>query len=282
MKANTNRLVGLLGSPVAHSLSPAMHNAAMIHMDIDMHYMAFDVKVEKLVSALEGMASLGAVGTNITVPHKEGAFRWVDELTPSAEKAGAVNTVLFREGKTIGHNTDITGVREVLSRFRPEGKRAMVLGAGGAARGVVCALGEEGFSPIILANRTLSRACSLKEDLLPLMGNTEMEIIPWGAVPEGEIDILVNATSLGLEDNTWPGPFLEDILAAAGRGKVLDMVYSREGRTPLVAAASERGIPAVGGEEVLLFQGVAAFELFTGRAAPVEVMRNALVQRERN
>lgn len=280
MRANTDRLVGLLGDPVNHSLSPAMHNAAMTHLGLDMHYMAFEVSENNLVSALEGMASLGAVGTNITVPHKEGAFKWVDDHASSAKKAGAVNTVIFDNGKGIGHNTDITGVRTVLSDLQPACGKALVLGAGGAARGVVCALAEEGFSSIILMNRTLSRAESLKEDLSPFLVNTEITIVPWEKVPEGDMDILVNATSLGLECRSWPSLFLEELLAVVRSGKVLDMVYSREGKTPLVALACEQGIPAVGGEEVLLFQGVAAFELFTRRQAPVEIMREALTSGE--
>lgn len=278
MISGTTRLAGLLGDPVEHSLSPVMHNSAMKHLDLDMRYMAFHVSPQKLETALQGMSSLGMIGTNVTVPHKEAAFRWVDELAPSAEMSGAVNTVIFGNHETTGHNTDIGGVKQALASLRTPSDKALVLGAGGAARGVLCALAESGLSTLYLSNRTISRAETLKKDLLRFMGSTSIEVVQRSELSGLKVDLLVNATSMGLEASPWLEADMEDLLSIVHGGKVLDMVYRREGKTDLVAGALKKGIPALGGEEVLLYQGVEAFELFTGVSAPVEIMREALRQ----
>lgn len=276
MIRGTTHLVGLLGHPVGHSLSPAMHNSAMEYLGIDMCYVAFDVDPADLERALDGLRSINAVGTNITIPHKEAAFRWVDELDPAAEKSGAVNTVVFGRNGSKGYNTDIIGVRRTLSGLAPARGKAMVLGAGGAARGVLCALLEEGFESIFIANRTRSKAEALAEELSSSAKRPVVEILPWGTFPDGGTDLLVNATSLGLGGNSWPKDILGRAVMSSSEGKIIDMVYSPDGRTPLTSEASDRGIPSSGGEEVLLGQGIAAFELFTGRDAPLDVMRRAL------
>lgn len=278
MITGTTRLAGLLGDPVEHSLSPVMHNSAMKHQGLDMRYMAFHVSPQKLEIALMGMSSMGMIGTNVTVPHKEAAFRWVDELAPSAEMSGAVNTVIFGNHGTTGHNTDIDGVKQALASLGIPSEKALVLGAGGAARGVLCALAENDLSTLYLMNRTISRAETLKKDLLPFMGNTHIEVVQRSELSGLNVDLLVNATSMGLEGSPWSETDMEDLLSTVHRGKVLDMVYSRDGKTALVAGALKKGIPAIGGEEVLLYQGVEAFELFTGVSAPVEIMREALRQ----
>lgn len=278
MISGTTRLAGLLGDPVEHSLSPVMHNSAMNHLGLDMRYMAFHVSPQKLETALQGMSSLGMIGTNVTVPHKEAAFRWVDELAPSAEMSGAVNTVIFGNHETTGHNTDIGGVKQALASLRTPSDKALVLGAGGAARGVLCALAESGLSTLYLSNRTISRAETLKKDLLRFMGSTSIEVVQRSELSGLKVDLLVNATSMGLEASPWLEADMEDLLSIVHGGKVLDMVYRREGKTDLVAGALKKGIPALGGEEVLLYQGVEAFELFTGVSAPVEIMREALRQ----
>lgn len=277
MTGASTGLVCLLGNPVKHSLSPAMHNAAFRHLGMDMNYMAFQVEPEGLIRALEGLKALGCRGANVTIPYKEEIFALADWLDPSARELGAVNTLVFRGGAICGYNTDVAGVEQVIRLLAPEGKAALLLGAGGAARAAALVLARRGFAPLTITNRTRSRAERLAADLEAIIGRSVAQVLPWGEVPERDPDIMVNATSLGLDANPWPEELLQEYLASAARGKVLDLVYSPTGETGLVAAARSRGMEAQGGEGVLLYQGAEAFRLFTGREAPVEVMGAALM-----
>jgi shikimate dehydrogenase len=270
------RLVALLGNPVGHSLSPVMHNAAFKETGLDMRYLAFEVNPGDLGKALEGLKCLGAVGANITVPFKERALLYMDRLAPEADAVGAVNTVVFEGKHAFGHNTDIDGVRETLRLFRVSRKSALLLGAGGAARAAACALGKEGWDPIWVSNRHHKRAEQLADDLARICRTPFAGAIPWGERPPEPCPLVVNATSLGLGEAEWPeglpGKFLSDGTVEG----VLDLVYTPGAVTPLVEAAVKRGIPAVGGEEVLLRQGASAFSLFTGMEAPVDRMRSSM------
>ena len=273
------RLIGLLGDPVAHTLSPVMQNAAIMALGADYRYLAFQVDAENFETAMAGLAALGAVGTNITVPHKERAFRWVGSLDPSAARTGAVNTVLFGKNGATGYNTDVSGVRTALSALSPRRNSALVLGAGGAARAAVCALQDEGFLHIALSNRTRERAEKLRSELFPANPEARTptcEVVSWGEAPAFTPDLLVNTTSLGLHDSPWPEKLLENIVSLVKNGAILDLVYARGKESPLCELAKRSGIPALSGQEVLLHQGTAAFKLFTGIAAPVEIMREAL------
>lgn len=270
------KLVALLGDPVGHSLSPIMHNAAFRHEGLDMTYMAFRVTREDLNTALDGLSVLGAVGTNITVPHKEGAFRWVRRLDGSAAGSGAVNTILFREGDPIGFNTDIYGVKMALQDLSASPGKAMILGAGGAARGVLKALLEGGFKEVLISNRTEEKSLALVREFREVSGGAVFSVIPWDEDPSCRPDLLVNATSLGLDSNPFDPLLMERIMKWISGGALLDMVYDPQGETALVSSARKRGIRSIGGERVLLYQGVSAYEIFTGREAPVEVMRKAM------
>lgn len=275
---NIERLVGLLGDPVAHTLSPAMQNAAFQSLDICCRYLAFRVRAEDFERAIEGLAALGAVGTNITVPHKERAFRWARRLAPSATRTGAVNTVLFSEEGGIGYNTDVAGIRTTLSALSPRRNNALVLGAGGAARAAVCALQDEGFTHIGIMNRTRTRAETLRTQLFAAnsIKLPTCETLSFEETPSFTPDLLVNATSLGMRDAPWPKALLDTVISLAKGGAVLDLVYAHGHETPLCDRAHHSGIKAVSGQEALLHQGTEAFKLFTGMAAPVEIMRTAL------
>ena len=273
------RLVGLLGDPVAHTLSPAMHNAAFAALGIRFRYIAFRVEGAGFERAMEGLEALGSAGTNITIPHKERAFRWVRNLDPSAARTGAVNTVVFDENGSTGYNTDLAGARAAIGKLAPRTGTALVLGAGGAARAVICALLDEGFERVMLSNRSSERAGRLLEDVAaadPDFGSASVEVIPWGEEPPVPLDLLVNATSLGLGGSPWPDGTLDRVLPLAREGAILDLVYSGDGDTPLCAAAKSLGIPSASGLEMLLQQGAAALTLFTGMPAPVGAMRAAL------
>ncbi len=275
---NIERLVGLLGDPVSHTLSPAMQNAAFQALDTGCRYLAFPVRAEDFERAMEGLAALGAVGTNITVPHKERAFRWVRRLDPSAARTGAVNTVLFSEEGGTGYNTDVAGIRTALAPLSPRRNNALVLGAGGAARAAVCALQDEGFAHIGIMNRTRERAETLRTQLFTVNSSKlpKCEILSFEGTPSFIPDLLVNTTSLGMHDTPWPKDLLDTVISLAKGGAVLDLVYAHGRETPLCDRAHRSGIKAVSGQEVLLHQGTAAFKLFTGMAAPVEIMRAAL------
>ena len=275
-------LIGLLGDPVAHSLSPAMHNAAFAALGVHSRYMAFQVDSEEFDRAMDGMQAIGARGANITVPHKERAFRWVRRLDPSAARTGAVNTVLFSCKGSTGYNTDVAGARAAIAALEPRRGMALLLGAGGAARAVVCALLDEGFEHVVLSNRSRERAERLIDDLTSVdesARRAKLELLPWGEPPYAPPDLTVNATSLGLDRSPWPDGFLKRVVLSSGSGSILDLVYSRDGDTPLCNLAKKAGIPSASGLEMLLHQGAAAFTIFTGLPAPVEVMRNALQSR---
>lgn len=257
----TTRAAFLLGHPVAHSKSPAMQNAAFAAAGIDACYLALDVAPAGLAAALAGLRATNALGCNLTIPHKEAALAVMDELDASARDAGAVNTVVFRDGRAIGHNTDGAGAVDALRErgVKLPGSRVLILGAGGAARGVAHALRPAG-ADVTLTNRTPARAAELG-----------FPTIPWERTPDvmRNVDLLVNATSLGLRGERVPAP-LERMLPGAA---VLDCVY---GETALIREARERNLFAIPGEVMLLHQGARAFALWTGKSAPVHIMKSAL------
>lgn len=258
------RLCGLIGWPVAHSLSPPMHEAAYAALGLDLRYLAFAVEPARLPEAVAGAAALGALGLNVTVPHKEAVLRLCvpDE---QAARVGAVNTLVFaKEGPPRGLNTDVHGVRMLLAEAGIEaaGRQALVLGAGGAARAVLFALTSAGAA-VTVASRS-GRA-------LPLPGLAPPAALGWEAIAAHlpRFDLLIDATGRSLQ----PLPPL-DLSPLPRSAAVIDLVVRET--TPLLAAARAAGLRAVSGEAMLLHQGAQALEAWTGRPAPLAVMRAAL------
>jgi shikimate dehydrogenase len=270
------KLVALLGDPVEHSLSPTMHNAAFSKMGLNMAYLAFKVKKEDMKGALEGLKSLGAIGCNITVPHKETALTLLDEATSEAKALGAVNTVLFKDGKALGYNTDVIAIEEILDSLISEDKEAFLLGAGGAAKASAYALGKRGFKRVWITNRMENRGKTLVEKMNELFPERPFQFLPWGDLPVSSGGLLINATSLGMSSVPWPKGLLERFLDSWDVKGVLDIVYLPGGTTQLIEEAKRRNLKHVPGEEVLLRQGVWAFRLFTGINPEVCAMRSAL------
>ena len=267
------RLCGLIGHPIIHSVSPQMHNAAFKFLKLSYIYLAFDVLDEKLGEAVRGLASLGARGFNVTIPHKVSVIRFLDYLDSSAEKAGAVNTVVIREGELVGYNTDVNGVREVLKRTGGiEGERALIIGAGGAARAVGVALIECGFRDILIANRTPERGRELAERLRELGANSGYIEFRKLESYIGETRLIVNTTPIGMWPNIDESPVREEKINE--KMVVLDLVYN-PAETRLLKEARLRGAVTLSGLEVLVEQGAAAFKLWTGVEAPREVMMKA-------
>jgi shikimate dehydrogenase len=260
---------GLIGNPVGHSLSPPMHEAAYEALGLDARYVTFEPSPERLGAALDGAAALGVAGLNVTIPFKRDVLELVDP-EPLAARIGAVNTVDFSTSPPTGHNTDAAGVVRALARHdvAVSGADAVVVGAGGAGRATAFALADAGAT-VHVANRTASRATDLAAALdapdATAGGLDSLE----DAVPDA--DLLVNATSVGMEAEETPVPaaLLHADLA------VLDAVYAPL-RTRLLRDAEAAGATTVDGAWMLLFQGVEAFERWTGRDAPVDAMNRAL------
>ncbi|WP_227375818.1 shikimate dehydrogenase [Haladaptatus halobius] len=258
---------GLLGNPVGHSLSPPMHEAAYDELGLDARYVTFEP--EAIGPAVEGARALGVRGLNVTIPFKEDVLAHV-EPDALAERIGAVNTVDFSTSTPTGHNTDGEGARRAFERHSVtlDGQSAVVVGAGGAARAIAFALADEGTA-VEIANRTVTRAESLAADV-PGASAHGLDSLPELV---STADVLVNATSVGMEDDVSPVP----ADALHGDLAVMDAVY-RPLETRLLREAGARGATTIDGAWMLLFQGVAAFELWTGRNAPVERM-NAVLRR---
>jgi len=274
-------VVGVIGWPVAHSLSPRMHNRAFARLDMNWVYVPFAVRPEDLETAVAGLRALSVRGFNVTIPHKTAIIPFLDRLTPLASAIGAVNTVINQDGYLVGDNTDGIGfVRSLREEadFDPKGSRVVLLGAGGAARAVAFALAQAGAARLVIANRTVARA----EELAAAVAGQGAEAValPLDSPELGEelagADLLVQTTPAGLaggDEDRLPVPetWLDPPLI------VCDIVYNPP-LTPLLAAARRRGLRVVPGWGMLLYQGTAAFERWTGRPAPVAVMREALLQ----
>lgn len=271
----TKRVV-LIGHPVAHSLSGAMQQAAFDQLGIDARYELWDKAPLELADAIAELRGEDFLGANVTIPHKEKVVALVDRLTEEAHATGAVNTIT-REGKRlIGHNTDVPGFRVALDRLVGKQKmprQAIVLGAGGGARAVVYGLITEGFTRVVVFNRHLHRAEGLVKHFSRSAAHMELKAMPWHeSIIEAELGktrVLVNATSIGLhgDESPIPGAILPPDLL------VLDLVYRR---TKLLRDAASAGDTTADGEIMLLHQGAAAFTLWTGQPAPLELMQARL------
>jgi len=312
------KLVGLIGWPVEHSLSPVMHNRAFDALRLNWCYVPLPVPPGQIEVAVRGLAALGFHGANMTVPHKQAVMPALDSIALSARQLGAVNTIVVERSSkdtvTIGgYNTDTQGFIAALQEggFEPEKEgRAVVVGAGGAARAVVSGLLWSGIGEITVLNRTLERAQALVSDLEPLPrplpdppqsppklgGKWEREDSPFPPreggrgvrlralplTPETLVestrvaDLLVNATTVGM----WPhmdGSVWPDTVPIPAHLTVFDLVYNPP-ETRLLRQARESGARAIGGLGMLVWQGALAFEMWTGAVAPVEVMREACEQ----
>jgi len=276
---NRTLLFAVLGHPVRHSRSPDMHNAAFAALGMNCVYLAFDVRAECVKPAVEGLRSLGIGGANITVPHKRAVMREMDFLSPEAELAEAVNTVKNDNGRLLGFNTDIEGALKALENsmgFSPEGKTALLIGAGGAARALVSGLCMKNAERIFIANKTPEKAEKLSGEFSKKFARTR---IGHSGMEGGEIedviensDILINCSSAGMEGNE---PLALPLEKFGGKFGIYDLVY-KPAETPLVRRARELGIKAESGIDMLLYQGAKSFEIWTGKKAPVEAMKKAL------
>ena len=263
------RLLAVIGDPVAHSLSPAMHNAAFHALGIDAVYVALRVPAGSLASFMAAQAALGGAG-NVTVPHKEAVERSVTRKTDVCARVGACNTFWTEDGVLVGDNTDVIGVSAALEKIGADhkGERWLVVGTGGSARATAVAAADRGAA-LFVRSRDAARAQAFAA-WASVIGVTTG--IATGPV---EVDVAINATPLGLAGHD---PLPVDLNHIPGVQRALDLVYA-PGETRWVHVLRERGITAVDGREMLVQQGAAAFErFFPGVDAPVEVMRAAVVR----
>ncbi len=265
------QLTGVLGYPVRHSLSPAMHNAALQSLGLNGVYLAFEVPPNALPNAIAGMRGLHIQGLNLTIPHKQAVIPLLDGTTDAAQQVGAVNTLFWDDDQLIGDNTDaegfLRGLRE--AGVEPASQTVLILGAGGAARAVAYALHRQGCR-LIIANRTPERAVSLSAAFQA----TPVEMAHDALRPLlSQVDGVVNCTSLGMSPDTASSPPM-DWDALPDTAWACDLVY-RPLHTRFLQAARARGLHTVDGLGMLIHQGALAFERWTGQPAPVAVMRNA-------
>jgi shikimate dehydrogenase len=272
-------LVGLIGWPVAHSLSPKMHNSAFASLGLDWVYVPLPVRPDDVQQALKGLAALNFAGVNVTVPHKQAVIRYMDELSDAAQITGAVNTIQIKEGKFYGFNTDAVGFLNSLieANCHPKGVRVAVLGAGGAARAVVFALARAEAASVIVFNRTAERAAFLIDDLHETFPESRLSFAPLTretlAGLDDQVDLVVNTTSVGMSPHISESPWPVEVPLPKG-AIICDLVYNPL-ETVLLARARAAGAPTIDGLGMLVHQGAYAFELWTGHKPPLEVMRQA-------
>lgn len=261
---------GVIGDPVAHSLSPHMHNAAMQALGIDARYELWPTSAEELPTRVASLRHPDMLGANVTVPHKQAVMPLVDEVTEAAQRIGAVNTIIPTQRGLVGDNTDAYGFQaSLLERVEPLSlQTAVVLGAGGASRAVIVALMDLGLERIVIANRTDSRAAALAREF-------GVGMAPWESVNREwfpDTDVLVNATSLGWHDEMPVNAKALKLLRT--EAVVVDLTYRD---TAFLQEAANRGHVAVDGLGMLIHQGARALSLWTGLDAPIDVMRAAVL-----
>jgi shikimate dehydrogenase len=262
-------LYGVIGNPVQHSLSPIIHNGAFKRLGWNAVYLAFEVK--NVEEALRGIRGLGVRGVSVTIPFKTEVVPLLDKIEGLAKKIGAVNTIVNRRGRLIGYNTDCDGAIEALEeKMDLRGKRVVLLGAGGAARGIGFGLRERGY-PLTVVTRSKERGQALSKDLgcdyLPVSSLVRMK------AGEFEADVIINATSLGMYPRDGETPIPKTLLKE--RMMVMDIVYQPL-QTKLLREAKEKGCVTVDGLEMLIRQGMAQFEIWTGRRLEIEQVKKDL------
>jgi shikimate dehydrogenase len=267
---------GVIGDPIEHTLSPIIHNAAFESLKIDYIFLAFKVRAGEVENAMSGIRALNVHGLNVTMPHKNAVVKYLDQIDPTAKTIASVNTILNKDGRLLGFNTDGVGALNALEQngVKPRGKKVLLLGAGGAAKAIAYTLSQEADHLVIL-NRTTKQASDLA-DLLKQKFNKKINagVLSPNVIKDNLVDanVLINATSVGMKPNANQTPiepeWLKPDLA------VMDIVYNPI-ETKLAKDAKALGATVVSGVEMLIYQGAASFEIWTACKAPVEVMRKA-------
>ncbi len=273
----TTKLTGLFGNPVEHSMSPTMHNQAFNHLELDYRYLAFDIAESDLKSAVESIKALNLAGVNVTIPYKEEVIKYLDDLSQEAKIIGAVNTIVNQQGRLIGHNTDGRGFIRSLEEkidFNCDSKQALIIGAGGASRAVAVQLILSGVKKIYLNDIDYKRANNLAKQIKDKL---EAEVVVVEKIDKSLVDsveLLVDATPIGM----YPKEDVEPVVDPQILGPnltVFDLVYN-PAETVLLKVAKKAGAQTLSGLSMLVYQGAIAFELWTGKQAPIDLMENVI------
>ena len=275
----TTKLVILLGNPLGHSVSPAMHNRVFEMLGMDYCYLPVEVNEDNLEKVFSGLTRMNVAGFNVTIPHKIRIMEYLDELDPLAETIGAVNTICVKDGKTKGYNTDGEGFARSLEEetgISAKGKCFFLLGCGGAARAIAMTLAFQGAGKIIICNRTTAKAESLAAEINDKIRNCA-EVVEQAADSQSKAlqgcDVLINGTSLGMHPREGVLPIEESLLLP--HLIVADIVYNPL-TTKLLQSAKERGCSIVPGLGMLIYQGAAAFQLWTDVEPIISEMSNVV------
>lgn len=276
----TTQLLGVMGDPVTHSLSPVMHNAALTELGADYVYVAFPITSSNLASAMVGLAKIGVQGFNVTIPHKQRIIPLLAELTADAQAIGAVNTVWPTTRGWAGTNTDIRGFTAPLTLVRDwSGGTALVLGNGGAARAVVAGCVQLGLEKIAIAGRNPEKLEAFQSSWQTSPIQPHLTVYPWTNLADilPQVDLIVNTTPLGMGASPDQSPLGKaDLDRVSGHTLVYDLIYTPR-PTRLLTLAAERGLATLDGLEMLVQQGAAALEIWLQRPVPVATMRQALL-----
>jgi shikimate dehydrogenase len=276
------RLLGVIGSPIAHTLSPVMHNAALAILqqqqpELNAVYLPFAVQPEQLEQAIAGFAAIGVEGFNVTIPHKQSILPFLSQVSAIAQTVGAVNTVWRTEQGWAGTNTDVQGFLAPLRAYQRDWQTALILGSGGAARAVVAGCVELGFSQIVVVGRNQNKLDQFAQSWQNL---DPLTVYPWSALGEllPQATLLMNATPIGMHPQSEQSPLTQQELALLpANALVYDLIYTPR-PTLFLQHAQSRGLAAIDGLEMLVQQGAAALEIWLQQPVPVAAMRQAAEQ----
>lgn len=280
----TTKVLGIIGYPIIHTLSPVMHNKAFEVLNYNAVYVPFEVEPNRLKEAISGIKAMGIRGVNITIPHKESVMEYLDEIDPLARSIKAVNTIVNEEGILTGYNTDGIGF---LRSLQVEGisldhKKVMILGSGGAARAIAtCSLKNTKLSELSVVGRTTENIVNLTKDLETIFDPERIFSYKFGSKELSEamteIDVVINCTPLGLSPKVSQSPLSQEEVNLLNDNTIIaDTIYNPS-VTQLMHYGNKRGLKTIGGLGMLLYQGIASFELWTGLKPPEEAMQQALM-----
>jgi shikimate dehydrogenase len=277
----TTQLLGVIGDPIGHSLSPVMHNAALAHLGQNFVYLPLPVAQERLADALKGFAAVGLRGFSVTIPHKQAIMPLLSQISPVAEAIGAVNTVCWTDQGWFGTNTDAAGFVAPLQAMQRDWSQtqAVVLGNGGAARAVVAGCTELGLGQIQVVGRSVTKLEAFEASWLKSPLHPPLQVQDWAKLPQllANAGLVVNTTPIGMHPKTEASPLsLAELDQLAPQTIAYDLIYSPR-PTQFLRQAGERGAICLDGLEMLVQQGAVALELWLNQAAPVDVMRQALL-----
>lgn len=279
MITGKTKVVGVIGHPIEHSMSPPMHNNAYKQLGMDYVYVAFHVMPENIEKLIDSCKALDIKGLNVTIPHKTAVIEYLDEIDPTAEKIGAVNTIQFKDGIAKGFNTDGLGAVKSLQKYTAlEGKNVLIIGAGGASRAISFTLLNENITSLVIANRSRDNACNLIENIKKHTNFEGISYIDINDTSEimDDVDIIINTTPIGMYPNdNVDAPIKTDRINE--RHVVMDIIYNPL-ETVFLRQSRLNGAKTINGTSMLINQGLVSFEIFTGREASYESFEEALLK----